>query len=115
MFLDDYCNKDKNTGFNGYIQKPATDNILFRTVTKWIIDAEDNLSYVGSKEDYLKILQGKKAILADDQQMNRVMTKINLENAGLIITEANDGKELLEIYQKSLNENGISSFDTHNN
>ena len=110
-FLEEIKKETSENYFDYYLNKSSENNLLYRTIGKWINNSEDDLSYLGNKEDYLKILQGKKAILADDQQMNRVMTKINLENAGLIVTEASDGKELLEIYQKSLNENGISSFD----
>lgn len=97
--------------FSYYLSKSSRDNLLYRGVSKWINDPQDDLSYVGTKDDCLKILHGKKVILADDQQINRIMTKRSLESAGLIVVEANDGKELLEIYQKSLNEKGRSDFD----
>ncbi len=97
--------------FNNYLSKSSRDNLLYRGVSKWITDPQDDLAYVGTKDDCLKILHGKRAILADDQQINRLMTKRSLESAGLIVVEANDGKELLEIYQKSLDANGRSNFD----
>ncbi len=97
--------------FNYYLSKSSRDNLLYRGVSKWITDPQDDMSYVGAKEDYLKILRGKKVILADDQQINRMMTKRNLESAGLFVVEASDGKELLEIYQKSLDPKGRSDFD----
>ena len=99
------------TNFNDYLSKSATDNILYRTLSKWMIDSGDNLSYLGTETDYLKILQGKKALLADDQQLNRMIIKLNLETNGLKIVETNDGKELLEAYQNSLGVNKKSSFD----
>ncbi len=97
--------------FNYYLSKSSRDNLLYRGVSKWINDPQDDLSYVGTKDDCLKILHGKKVILADDQQINRIMTKRSLESAGLVVVEANDGKELLEIYQKSLDAKGRSDFD----
>ena len=106
--IDDAISKKE---FNYYLSKSSRDNLLYRGVSKWINDSQDDLSYVGTKEDYLKILHGKKAILADDQQMNRMITKRSLEASGLIVVEASDGKELLEIYQKSLDANGRSDFD----
>ena len=98
-------------GFSYYLSKSSQDNLLYRGVSKWIIDLEDDLAYIGTKEDCLKILHGKKVILADDQQINRLITKRSLESAGLNVVEANDGKELLEIYQKSLDTKGRSNFD----
>jgi CheY-like chemotaxis protein len=106
--VDDTMSK---SDFNYYLSKSSRDNLLYRGVSKWITDPQDDMSYVGAKEDYLKILGGKKVILADDQQMNRIITKRSLEAAGLIVVEVSDGKELLEIYQKSLDVNGISDFD----
>ena len=97
--------------FNYYLSKSSRDNILYRGVSKWITDSQDELSYVGTKEDCLKIFHGKKIILADDQQINRLMTKRSLESSGLFVVEASDGKELLEIYQKSLDTEGRSDFD----
>lgn len=97
--------------FNYYLSKSSRDNILYRGVSKWMIDSEDDMSYVGTKEDCLRIFHGKKVILADDQQINRLMTKRSLESSGLFVVEVSDGKELLEIYQKSLDASGRSDFD----
>lgn len=97
--------------FNNYLSKSSRDNLIYRGVSKWITDPQDDLAYVGTKDDCLKIFHGKKVILADDQQINRLMTRKTLETAGLGVVEASDGKELLEIYQKSLDKKGISSFD----
>ena len=106
--IDDASSKND---FSHYLSKSSRDNLLYRGVSKWITDPQDDMSYLGAKEDYLKILCGKKVILADDQQMNRMITKRSLEAAGLIVIEASDGKELLEIYQKSLDAKGRSDFD----
>ncbi len=106
--IDDASSKND---FSHYLSKSSRDNLLYRGVSKWITDPQDDMLYVGAKEDYLKILYGKKVILADDQQMNRMITKRSLEAAGLIVVEASDGKELLEIYQKSLDAKGRSDFD----
>jgi len=97
--------------FNHYLSKSSRDNLIYRGVSKWITDPQDDLAYVGTKDDCLKIFYGKKVILADDQQINRLVTRKTLESAGLVVVEASDGKELLEIYQKSLNEKGISDFN----
>ena len=99
------------TDFNYYLSKKAPDNILYRGLSKWMLGVEDDLSYLGTKDEYLKILQGKKVLLADDQQLNRTMIKKSLERNGLEVVEASDGKELLEIYHKSLDQDGKSSFD----
>ena len=96
--------------FSDCLNKNAPRNILYRSITKWITDIKDDFPYLGSKEEYSR-LHGKNILLADDQEMNLMMVKINLEKNGLVVTEVSDGKELLEIYKKSLDANGKSSFD----
>ncbi|MCE3255634.1 MAG: integral rane sensor hybrid histidine kinase [Rickettsiaceae bacterium] len=70
--------------FNYYLNKLSTDNILCRAVSKWIMDLEDNLHYIGSKEEYLKVLKDKKLLLADDERINLIMTKKILEAASFL-------------------------------
>ena len=96
---------------NDLLKKPAADNILFRTISKWITDYKDEFSYLGNTEEYKAILKDKNILLADDQEMNLMMTKISLELSGLKVTIAKDGKELLEIYKNNLDQNNHSNFD----
>ena len=110
-FLQESNDENFENDFSYYLSKASRDNLLCRGVSKWLNDSQDDMSYIGEKKDYLKILKDKKIILADDQQMNRVITKKSLESAGIIVIEAKDGKELLEIYQKSLDEKGKSYFN----
>lgn len=98
--------------FNYYLSKSSMERIFYRGITKWIINIEDDLPYVGEKEEYFKILHNKKILLADDQIFNRSLIRKNLENAGAIVFEANNGLELLEIFKDSLDKDGFSSFDT---
>jgi CheY-like chemotaxis protein/signal transduction histidine kinase/HPt (histidine-containing phosphotransfer) domain-containing protein len=100
-----------NNLFNYYLSKSSIERIFYRAITKWIIDIEDDLTYIGDKNEYLKILQHKKILLADDQNFNRALVKRNLENAGFVVIEANNGLEMLDIYKNSLDKEGVSSFD----
>ena len=101
-----YTSLDQNleeikSATNDILKKPIADNILFRTISKWITDYKDEFSYLGNKEEYKAALQNKNILLADDQQMNLMMTKRSLENYGLKVTAVKDGKELLEIYHSN--------------
>ncbi|NBV06533.1 MAG: response regulator [Proteobacteria bacterium] len=84
--------------------------VLCRTISKWITDYKDDFFYLGIKEDYLRTLKDKKILLADDQDLTRIITKRILEAKGIKVTEVKDGKELLQLYKGSLDENGISEF-----
>ncbi len=58
-----------------------------------------------------ELMKNKKIILADDEMINRMVTKHFLVNYQLEVVEATDGKNLVQIYQNSLDIEGKSSFD----
>lgn len=97
--------------FDSYIEKSSNHNSLYRSINKWLFSVEDTLDYIGSQESYIDSLRNKKALLADDQKINLIITKKILESVGLIVTEASSGKDLLECYKKSLDFEKKSSFD----
>jgi CheY-like chemotaxis protein/HPt (histidine-containing phosphotransfer) domain-containing protein len=83
-----------------------------RSITKLILDYDDDFAYLGSDKDKIfKVLEGKKIILADDQDLNRVMTKKILEKYQVICVEARNGNEISTLYKESLDKQGKSSFD----
>lgn len=96
--------------FDYYLSKPVAGHILHRTISKLTM-CEDNLDYLGSDDQYLPSLKDKNIILADDQELNRVITVKKLNNLGLNVTQAKDGKELVEIYKNSLTKNAKSDFN----
>jgi len=102
--------KESDNKFSGYLNKSSSGNIFYRGITKWMTDCEDDFSYLVSEAGYLENLKNKKVILVDDEKMNRLLTKRTLENRGIKITEAKDGKDLLKIFRNSLND-GKSDFD----
>jgi hypothetical protein len=59
-FKNQFLINANKTDFNYYLSKKASDNILYRGVSKWMLGVEDDLSYVGTKDEYLKILQLRK-------------------------------------------------------
>jgi len=110
-FLKEVLNESDINYFDSYISKSAGDNILFRGISKWIQGFKDDFFYLGERREYIKNLQDKKLILADDQLVSRVVIKKFLEDVGLIVIEAKDGEELLEIYRNSLDNNKKSDID----
>lgn len=101
--------------FNYYLTKSGvngiSDSLLFRSISKWIFDYSDQFSYLGNEENLRSILKDKRIILADDQDLNLLMISKNLQSWGLNVTKTSSGRELLEIYQNSLDEKGKSKFD----
>jgi len=97
--------------FNHYLYKPVAGHILHRTVEKILMQNDEEIDYLGEKEQYLEVLDGKKVLLADDQDVNRLVMKKTLISAGLKVTEVNDGKALLEYYNKGLKKDKTSKYD----
>lgn len=78
--------------FDQYLHKGS-----LRSVSKWLVGFEDDMTYLGKKEDYVKVLKGRNVVLADDQDVNRRLLKRQLESLGVNVVEAVDGEELVEI------------------
>lgn len=97
--------------FSGYLSKSSLERIFYRSITKWFVDFDDDIKYVGDKDEYSKILINKKIIVADDQPINRVLIKRHLELRGAFVVEASDGIEMINIYKQSLDNEGNSYFD----
>ena len=47
------------------------------------------------------ILKGKKILLAEDNDLNMEIAEFLLENAGIIVTKAHNGKEAVDIFRKT--------------
>lgn len=108
-FLDELHHQTGD--FNQYLRKSVNSNILFRSVSKWLFGFEDDMAYLGQKEEYIKGLKGRNILLADDQDVNRKLVKKKLESLEIKVTEVTDGDELLKAYKNSLDANKKTSFD----
>lgn len=53
------------------------------------------------KEEIYESVSGKKALLVEDNALNREIAQMILEDEGLIVSHAENGKEALEIFGKS--------------
>ena len=116
LSYETFCSELKKRGsdndFTIYTNKTVANNILMRSITKLILDYDDDFAYLGSDKDKIfKVLEGKKIILADDQDLNRIMTKKILEKYQVISVEARNGNEIITLYKESLDNFGKSSFD----
>ena len=111
-FNNELIKRGSDNDFIAYTNKTAPSNILMRSITKLILDYEDDFAYLGNDKDKIfKVLEGKKIILADDQDLNRVMTKKILEKYQVICVEAKNGNEVSTLYKESLDKLGRSSFN----
>lgn len=91
--------------FNAYINKSSGNNVLCRSVSKWLFDYGDDFIYLQECGHVQQILQNKEILLADDQEINRKITKKTLERYGMKVAESSNGEGLLNLYQASLIDN----------
>ena len=111
-FYSELRKKGSENDFALYINKTVSNNILMRSITKLILGYDDDFGYLGSdKEKIFQVLEGRKIILADDQDLNRIMTRKILEKYRVISVEAKNGEEIITLYKESLDNLGKSSFD----
>jgi CheY-like chemotaxis protein len=78
----------------------------------WLEEAETKREEEIPLEDITDRLKGKKAMLVDDVEINRVITASMLEPTGIAIDEADDGEKALKLFSESaVNEYGIIFMD----
>lgn len=69
--VKDHIGKEK---INDYLSKQANSILFFRSINKWLLNQNDNFSYLGhdlnSEEKLKSFLSGKNVILADDAKTN---------------------------------------------
>ncbi|MDA9231086.1 hybrid sensor histidine kinase/response regulator [Rickettsiales bacterium] len=98
-----YRDKAKDAGIDYYLTKPISDNILLRTLSKWLL-CQYNFNL--TKKETEQTLKNKRVISADDQLVNNMMLSKNLNNQfNMIVDLASTGKQLVEKYQSALRKN----------
>jgi signal transduction histidine kinase/CheY-like chemotaxis protein len=82
-----------------------------RQIGNQIFNHSQSLASLGTTPEVINILKGKKALVADDSDVSLMMIKNFLTSNGLVVTTAQNGKELFTKYQQSLDHHHKSSFD----
>ncbi len=91
----------QQSGIDAFLIKPVTSSILFETImgvfgqtaSQRINAPEKSLK----QDELLKQIKGARILLVEDNSINQQVARELLENAGLIVTVANNGKEAFEI------------------
>ena len=94
--------KNDHDYFSDHLSKPVSGHILYRTISKFIPDLKDSVDYLGDPDQYLPDIKSKKILIVDDQELNLSIFSKKMQNLGMEVTKATDGKEMLEVYQNSL-------------
>ena len=91
-------------GLDGFLIKPIGSSVLFDTIMQAfgekIAKTPRMLDGKGKPED-LKDIQGAQVLLVEDNEINQQVAMEILQDAGLIVTVANDGRQGLDAAKKN--------------
>ncbi|MFH1935616.1 MAG: response regulator [Pseudomonadota bacterium] len=94
----------KNIGVDGFLNKPVTPSTMLETIMQ-IIAGTDKGDVVHIKAaqgpDQLRNIKGARVLLAEDNEINQQVAREILEQAGLAVEIANNGKEAVEMAEKN--------------
>ncbi len=101
---EDIINQSANLKLEGFLVKPVNRSLLFDT-TMAAFGREKTKEY-DMKSDKtkefkaLKDIMGARILLAEDNEINQQVAREILEQGGLVVEIANNGREVLEISEK---------------
>ena len=95
----------KNTGFKGSLMKPISPSLLYNTILE-IFGEEISLKarvpeQFSETTEALKPIKGAKILLVEDNAINQQVATELLEQAGFVVTVANDGKQGVQAVKTS--------------
>lgn len=104
--------QDRNSVVNATIFKPLNPSVLFDTIMEVFGKSDRRKARISSQEAgitaALERIEGAKILLVEDNKINQQVAMELLEDAGLIVTLADNGREAVE---KVLTAGAESSFD----
>ncbi len=91
-------------GLDGFLIKPVNQSMLFDAIMQAFdkdVEKRSRAKKAGMKdEDALKQIRGARIILAEDNKINQQVAREMLEQAGLMVTIANNGKEAVDLLKE---------------
>ena len=98
---EEVVHQAQEVGINGFLVKPMNPSALFESIMEIFgknISRKESLGKVGISldEDSTHSIRGAKVLLAEDNEINQEIAIELLEDVGLVVTVANNGKEAVE-------------------
>jgi len=95
----------KSVGIDGFLIKPVSPSLLFDTIME-IFGEEITLTpraseQITDKSEVLKSIEGSRILLVEDNAINQQVATELLEQAGFVVTGANNGKQGVQLVKKS--------------
>ena len=98
---EEVMQRSEKVGVDGFLLKPVGQSVLFDAIMvafgKEASEGEAVARVSGSDEEELRKIRGARVLLAEDNEINQQVAKEILEQAGLVVSIANNGKEAVEM------------------
>ena len=88
-------------GGNIAVESELNVGTTFTVTISFELDSDYKEEYMLEEENLSKNLSGLTALLVEDNELNMEIAKFILENAGINVVTAKDGKEAVDIFAKS--------------
>ena len=102
---EEIIQQSEDVGLEGFLVKPVNRSLLFDTIMQAFgrESTRSSSPKIEKEKDIeaLKGIRGARILLAEDNEINQQVAREILEQAGLVVEIANDGKEALEMAQKN--------------
>ena len=97
---EEIMQRSEKAGVDGFLLKPVGQSVLFDAIMiafgKEVSDRDRAAEGRSGAEEDLAKIRGARVLLAEDNEINQQVAKEILENAGLVVSIANNGKEAVE-------------------
>ena len=101
---EEVMQRSEKVGVDGFLLKPVGQSMLFDTIMvafgKEAAEREHVARASGSDEVELRKIRGARVLLAEDNEINQQVAEEILQQAGLVVSIANNGKEALEMVRR---------------
>jgi two-component system sensor histidine kinase/response regulator len=98
---EEVMQKSEKVGVDGFLLKPVGQSVLFDEIMvafgKEAPEGEVASGVRGSDEEELQKIRGARVLLAEDNEINQQVAQEILEQAGLVVSIAGNGKEAVEM------------------
>jgi two-component system sensor histidine kinase/response regulator len=101
---EEIMQRSEKVGVDGFLIKPVGQSVLFDAIMeafgKEVEKREEAATGKRGPGEALKSIRGARVLLAEDNEINQQVAKEILEQAGLVVSIANNGKEAVEMARR---------------
>ena len=98
---EEIMQKSEKVGVDGFLLKPVDQSVLFDSIMialgRGAQERETVKRVSGRNEEELQKIRGARVLLAEDNEINQQVAEEILQQAGLVVRSANNGKEAVEM------------------